>query len=72
MASDKCNSCKAFNSCLTAVLNGSVMRCIHFENIRKSVNETVDALSSIGLPNPLTKDEIKDLIYRSNEMGGVL
>lgn len=72
VTSDACNVCSAFNRCIIAALNGSVIRCVHFESFQKSVNEAVDALNSIGLPNPLTKEEIENLIYRTNEMDGIL
>ena len=63
---DKCYKCFGFSRCLSAALNNTTIRCIDFGALKKCVDETVDKFNELGLPNPLTQEEMKELIYCVN------
>lgn len=58
-----CFNCPAFSKCLSYAIDSLQSKCIHFGWFKGQVDECVEKINSVGLVNPLSPEEIKNLIY---------
>jgi len=60
---DQCNRCLGINICLTSILEKRSVDCKNFDELCNCVNETLERFNALGLPNLLSFEEKKELVY---------